>query len=166
MDQDPTSQPLAESSRLSDDLEADVDDSHDLNEPASPGVESSAILNDFSYGTVSSVEDVQKTSLSHPADGTIEDNADESDAPDTPVIFTVIEGATKKGRGMLVSSHGYSHTVKQGNGQTTHLRCTKRNGSVDCRAIVTQKGELYQPGFHSHCHPPELAASLQARVSV
>ncbi|CAH1239157.1 Hypp5732 [Branchiostoma lanceolatum] len=94
------------------------------------------------------------TSLTHPAAGTIEDNADDSDVSDTPVNYTL----GRRKRGMLVSSTGYSYTVKpvkQGNGQTTHWRCTKRNGSVDCRAIVTQKGEQYQP---------ELAASLQARA--
>ncbi|XP_066268880.1 uncharacterized protein [Branchiostoma lanceolatum] len=169
MEHDPTSQPLAESSRLSDDLEEDVGDDLNGNEPASPGAESSDSLNDFSHGSVSSVEDVQETSLTHPADGPIEDNTDDPDASDTPVTYTVVEGATRKGRDMLVSSTGYSYTVKpvkQGNGQATHWRCTKRNGSVDCRAIVTQKGEQYQAGFHSHCHPPELSATLQAQVTV
>ncbi|CAH1264049.1 Hypp2823 [Branchiostoma lanceolatum] len=66
--------------------------------------ESSDSLNDFSHGTVSSVADVQETSLTHPADETIEDNADESDASGTTVTYTVVEGATKKGRDMLAAS--------------------------------------------------------------
>ncbi|XP_078621200.1 uncharacterized protein LOC144887683 [Branchiostoma floridae x Branchiostoma japonicum] len=63
--------PLAESTRLSEDFETDAEDFHDLNEPASAASESS--LGDFSHGTVSSIEDVQEISVTHPADGTIEE---------------------------------------------------------------------------------------------
>ena len=43
--------------------------------------------------------------------------------------------------------------------------CTIRNKSVQCKAAVTQMGEVFTMGQHQHCHPCDPGATLKAEVT-
>ncbi|KAI8503599.1 hypothetical protein Bbelb_185700 [Branchiostoma belcheri] len=83
-----------------------------------------------------------------------------------PTTYTVMEESTKRGRNKLVSSEGYSYTVKKTNNGTTHWRCVVRNKSITgtCPAIVMQKGQDYRPGFHNHCAPAGWAKTVKGNL--
>ena len=74
------------------------------------------------------------------------------------LTYSIVEGGTKRGRNLLVDSHGFSYSVKvdrRYKGSKITWRCTSRGKIEPCQAKVTQDGDMYVPSMHSHNHPAQ-----------
>ena len=71
------------------------------------------------------------------------------------MAYTVLEGATQRGKRKLVDNQGFDYTVKQYRPiGVTSWWCSHRNDKVRCRATVNQKEDSFKRGMNEHCHPP------------
>ena len=81
------------------------------------------------------------------------------------VTFEVIPRATKRGHPLLVDSDGYTYGVhRQGRGVVT-WRCTTRNRTVKCSAMVRQEGAVFTPRQQSHQHAAGSGTAVKAKLS-
>lgn len=72
------------------------------------------------------------------------------------ITYSIVEEGTKRGRNLLLDSHGFSYSVKvdkRCKGSKITWRCTSRGKIGPCQAKVTQDGDIYVPSLHSHNHP-------------
>ncbi|XP_063436670.1 uncharacterized protein LOC134718107 [Mytilus trossulus] len=76
----------------------------------------------------------------------------DSSIEDRPVTFEVVEGGTMRKAKKLVSSDGYSYTVKNSTSRTIHWKCSVRNKNIYCKATVAQRGQNFIRGIHQHIH--------------
>ncbi|XP_062585673.1 uncharacterized protein LOC134247321 [Saccostrea cucullata] len=80
---------------------------------------------------------------------------------DLPVTFKVLEKGSKRGGRLLVSSDGYSYTVKRENQRSTLWRCSKRSTNFTCHSSVTQRGGHFKQGVRHHIHMPDPHPNLR-----
>ncbi|XP_066297602.1 uncharacterized protein [Branchiostoma lanceolatum] len=165
------SPPSGESTRVSDHLDGSYR-TEDLRAPYDPPSgredeqqEDEDSLPDFSHDSIASVVEVQERSCQHPADETIETDADTSQTD--RVTYTIVAESSHRGGNMLFSSIGYSYREKKTERGKVNWRCSKQfKKNVNCRATMIQSGETLKPGRHDHNHTPELGATLKAQVGV
>ncbi|CAG2230893.1 unnamed protein product [Mytilus edulis] len=74
-----------------------------------------------------------------------------TDAIDQPT-YSVVDGASQRGKRKLVDVDGYTYTVKKQKGDSTTCWCSVRNKTTSCSATVLQKGDNFTAGRKSHCH--------------
>ncbi|CAG2190845.1 FAT4 [Mytilus edulis] len=74
-----------------------------------------------------------------------------TDAIDQPT-YSVVDGASQRGKRKLVDVDGYTYTVKKQKGDSTTWWCSVRNKTTSCSATVLQKGDNFTAGRKSHCH--------------
>ncbi|OWF50368.1 hypothetical protein KP79_PYT09479 [Mizuhopecten yessoensis] len=89
---------------------------------------------------------------------------DVSVVEDVAVTYQVVEGGTKRGGRKLVSSDGYSYTVKKTTRTSTAWPCSVRSVSLWCRASVLQHGEEFRFGQVAHVHAPDPGTLINAKV--
>jgi len=89
--------------------------------------------------------------------------ADASKLP--PLTYTVVDGATKRSKARLVSSHNYVYNFKK-TLKSGHIvwQCCVRNKCVYCTAVVKQIGDVFMPGSVQHKCVPKTSALAGARV--
>lgn len=88
-----------------------------------------------------------------------------TDEQQQPVRFEIIESASQRGKRKLVESSGYTYTVKRRYDEENAVwRCSCRNKTTSCSATIRQRGAVYTPGPHVHCHQPLVGAGIAAKV--
>lgn len=85
---------------------------------------------------------------------------------DQPVTFEVIETGTIRRAKRLVSSDGYSYTVKNSTAKTINWRCSVRNKSVWCKATVMQRGDIFVRCGTAHVHPSDPGITKKTKIKV
>ncbi|XP_021339362.1 uncharacterized protein LOC110440548 [Mizuhopecten yessoensis] len=87
---------------------------------------------------------------------------------DEETRYEIIENGTSFGHRKLVSSDGYSYTVKRSSARTTTWKCSVRNRKVQCSASVIQRGQSFTRGLNDHIHSgiPCLAKRLKVMSKV
>ena len=82
-----------------------------------------------------------------------------------PVRFEVVESSTQRGKWKLVDSSGFTYTLKRRyNDENAVWRCSVRNKTTSCSAIIRQRRMVYTPGLHMHCHQPLVGADIAVKV--
>ncbi|XP_052083890.1 uncharacterized protein LOC127721252 [Mytilus californianus] len=68
----------------------------------------------------------------------------------------------------LVSSDGYSYTVKNATSRTINWRCSVRNKTISCKATVAQRDQHFIRGAKPHIHPndPGVVKKTKIRAEV
>ncbi|CAC5405260.1 unnamed protein product [Mytilus coruscus] len=101
------------------------------------------------------------------------DDSDDSDTSDSfiedrPVTFEVVNSGTTRNAKKLVSSDGYSYTVKNATSRTINWRCSVRNKTISCKATVAQRGQNFIRGVKPHIHPndPGVVKKTKIRAEV
>ncbi|KAG1679378.1 hypothetical protein GQR58_012952 [Nymphon striatum] len=69
--------------------------------------------------------------------------------------FQVVDGATQRGKPMLVDQLGYSFTVKKKSARGTSWWCSVRNKRERCPATVAERNGAFHVGNLRHCHPAQ-----------
>ena len=83
------------------------------------------------------------------------------------ITYTVVDGATKRGKEMLIDSQGYRYNIKRRRLNVTDWQCSVRPKDNPCRATVKQKrNDLFERNTCSHNHPGEPGAITAAKISV
>ena len=85
------------------------------------------------------------------------------DGPES-LTFHLIEGGTKRSKIKLADSDGYSYNVQLRRNTCTYWQCTVRPQRNRCKAIVIQRGDMFQQGKQEHNHPPVVGTVTAARV--
>ena len=81
--------------------------------------------------------------------------------------FTVVDSGTQRSKRKLVSSHGYTFTLKRQNTNSTEWRCSVRNKRVTCPVVVVQRGDSYTTQkFHQHASKPGILTSVKIAKEV
>jgi len=100
--------------------------------------------------------------------------AADSDSDDD-VVFELLESGSQRAKPKLASSDGYHYTIAKVRESATYWRCSIRSTkkSADrsrksCSATVTQRGNSFTIGKHSHNHPsqPGISNVLKIRQDV
>ena len=84
------------------------------------------------------------------------------------VTFQVVESGTQRGKRKLVSSDGFTFTLKRQNRGETVERCAIRNKTVTCPVTIQQRGTCFvQHKDHLHAARPDIlrAVEIQKKVS-
>ncbi|XP_042234198.1 uncharacterized protein LOC121874220 isoform X2 [Homarus americanus] len=118
--------------------------------------------NSFTFNfPIEPVTPVQETSLK---DEPIPENLPD----DQPVIWEVIPFGTNRGKLRLLSSDGYSYTVRKEKESVTYWTCSIRQKHNRCPASVIQRETTFKPGLQAHNHPgtPGLLATTKVSVAV
>jgi len=84
--------------------------------------------------------------------------------PSVPATFKVVSTGTTKQKPLLVSSDGFSYSVKTVRPTSTLWHCTKRSRQCPCKATVLQRNAEFSVGAHQHCHEPEPGVATVAQV--
>ena len=83
------------------------------------------------------------------------------------ITYTVVNGATKRGKAMLIDNQGYTYNIKRRRLNVTDWQCSVRLKDHPCRATVKQKNnDLFEQNTCSHNHPGEPGAITAAKISV
>ena len=83
-----------------------------------------------------------------------------------PVRYEVVESSTQRGNKKLVDSSGHSYTVKRRySDDHAFWRCSVRNKMTSCLATVRQRGMVFTPGPHMHCHQPIVGVDTAAKIT-
>ncbi|XP_071147135.1 uncharacterized protein, partial [Mytilus edulis] len=95
---------------------------------------------------------------------------------DIPVTFEVVENGTMKRAKKLVSSDGFSYTVKTKVSDTGSLEplvmymfdfwCSVRNKKVWCKATVMQRGHNFVRGSTDHIHASDPGITKRTKIRV
>ncbi|VDI72607.1 Hypothetical predicted protein [Mytilus galloprovincialis] len=85
---------------------------------------------------------------------------------DIPVTFEVVENGTMKRAKKLVSSDGFSYTVKSSTSKTVNWRCSVRNKKVWCKATVMQRGHNFVRGSTDHIHASDPGITKRTKIRV
>ncbi|CAC5370087.1 unnamed protein product [Mytilus coruscus] len=85
---------------------------------------------------------------------------------DRPVTFEVVENGTMKRAKKLVSSDGFSYTVKSSTSKTVNWRCSVRNKKVWCKATVMQRGNNFVVGATDHIHASDPGITKRTKIRV
>ncbi|XP_078603877.1 uncharacterized protein LOC144877706 [Branchiostoma floridae x Branchiostoma japonicum] len=80
------------------------------------------------------------------------------------VTFTFIPRGTKKGRGKLTDSLGYSYTVKRPKPTVTYWECSKRRKNMRCPASVVERDQHFRRGQNYHNHPPVVNSGTNIKI--
>ena len=72
--------------------------------------------------------------------------------------YTIIPGGNSRGGMAMVGSNGHRYGIKMIKSNVTYWRCVVRNRLCNCRAVVIQRGNVFVPGTHGHCHSPNFTA--------
>ncbi|OWF41527.1 hypothetical protein KP79_PYT02184 [Mizuhopecten yessoensis] len=83
---------------------------------------------------------------------------------DEEVTWGVVDQGTNRRCRKLVSSDGYTYTVKGSTKTTTTWRCSVRNKKVWCRASVSQRGDVFTCGTIDHVHGSDNLAMKRVKV--
>ena len=83
------------------------------------------------------------------------------------ITYTVVNGATKREKAMLIDNQGYTYNIKRRCLDVTDWQCSVRPKDHPCRATVKQKNnDLFERNTCSHNHPGEPGAITAAKISV
>ena len=83
------------------------------------------------------------------------------------VTYTVVDGATKRGKTRLIDSQGYTYNVKRRRVNATDWQCSVRPKGNPCRATVKQNNnDIFERNTCSHNHPGEPGAITAAKIAV
>ncbi|CAB4027969.1 hypothetical protein pdam_00025431, partial, partial [Paramuricea clavata] len=83
------------------------------------------------------------------------------------VTYTVVDGATKRGKSRLIDSQGYTYNVKRRCVNATDWQCSVRPKGNPCRATVKQNNnDIFERNTCSHNHPGEPGAITAAKIAV
>ncbi|XP_076082107.1 uncharacterized protein LOC143052855 isoform X2 [Mytilus galloprovincialis] len=85
---------------------------------------------------------------------------------DIPVTFEVVENGTMTRAKKLVSSDGFSYTVKSSTSKTVNWRCSVRNKKVWCKATVMQRGHNFVLGSTDHIHASDPGITKRTKIRV
>lgn len=133
--------PIAQSSRNSDEMDSESEDSTDLGSFVVP-------------------TQIEESSIADNSPGAYE-------IGEIPAVTTyeVIKDGSQKGKEKLADSNGYTYTVKtrRANGNKVWT-CSVRNKTTWCKASVQQKGSEFTRGVHPHIHSAQLGAATAIRV--
>ena len=58
----------------------------------------------------------------------------------------------------------YSYGIKRTSKTCTKWRCTMRNKTIQCQALVTQTGDAVTRGTTEHCHEAESAKATKVKI--
>ncbi|KAH3876108.1 hypothetical protein DPMN_039389 [Dreissena polymorpha] len=61
----------------------------------------------------------------------------------SPITYEVMQGASQRGKDLLVTSTGYTYNVKETNSSCIVWWCTVRNPTVRCPARVPQSANHF-----------------------
>jgi len=89
---------------------------------------------------------------SHLNIGNVNRNESTATISDNDVQFTVLQGASSKGKDVLVDSAGFAYSLKPTAASTKYWRCVIRNRTCCCRATVIETIAGYRLGLHPHTH--------------
>ena len=117
-------------------------------------------MDDLDLPSVSMPTTVEEEQLRHPF---IPEEADDVE-PDSE--FQVIEGASQRGKPLLIDNQGYSYTQARVGKTVTAWRCSVRSSSKTCPATVQQRGEKFSRGPQPHSHSGNPGAAAKARITV
>ncbi|XP_033746946.1 uncharacterized protein LOC117332171 [Pecten maximus] len=92
--------------------------------------------------------------------------AEDSILDDQPTTYEVLAKGTTRGKPLLVSSDGYTYTVKRTNKSTTIWTCSIRSKNIRCYASIVAKGTQFNRGPQEHVHPPEPRKTAKAKVTM
>ncbi|XP_061191678.1 E3 ubiquitin-protein ligase RNF12-B-like isoform X2 [Saccostrea echinata] len=81
-----------------------------------------------------------------------------------PVTYHIEQETSQRGKKLLITSDGFSFTVRMQRGERTYWWCSVRPKVDRCRATITQKGDLFQPGAADHNHAPKPSLRTAAIV--
>ncbi|XP_038055839.1 uncharacterized protein LOC119727838 [Patiria miniata] len=84
-------------------------------------------------------------------------------------IYKTVESGTKRGKVILVDSHGYTYTKKWKKAGSTSSKvtwlCSVRGKLHRCAVSVHQDGNLFHAGLHTkHTHPAHPGADVAVQV--
>ena len=83
------------------------------------------------------------------------------------VTFQVVDSGTQRSKRKLVSSDGYTFTVKRRNSASTECHCSVRNKTVTCPVTVVQRGDTYTVHkTHLHQSQPGIINTVQIQKEV
>ena len=83
------------------------------------------------------------------------------------ITYTVVNGATKHGKAMLIDNQRYTYNIKRRRLNVTDWQCSVRPKDHPWRATVKQKNnDLFEWNTCSHNHPGEPGAITAAKISV
>ena len=82
------------------------------------------------------------------------------------MTYEVVTGGTKRGKDLLVDSHGYIYNQRKAKYEyRLDWECTVRSKHTRCYANVKQFGQTFTRGKKEHCHPPVKGALTKAKIS-
>ncbi|XP_065928228.1 uncharacterized protein [Magallana gigas] len=103
-------------------------------------------------------EQLQENSLIEDAIGPV--------VPDnTPVTYSVEEETSQRGKKKLLTSDGFSFTVRLQRGESTYWWCSVRPKEDRCKATIIQKGNNFLPGHQLHNHPAKPGSHIAAVIT-
>ena len=83
------------------------------------------------------------------------------------ITYTVVNGATKCGKAMLIDNQGYTYNIKRRRLNVTDWQCSVRPKDHPCRATVKQKNnDFFEWNTCSHNYPGEPGAITAVKISV
>ncbi|CAH1264074.1 Hypp2849 [Branchiostoma lanceolatum] len=122
------SPPSGESFRVSDQLDGSYR-TEDLSAPYDPPSDREDELHEdddslpaFSHDSIAPVVEIQERSCQHPADETIETDADTSQTD--RVTYTIVAESSQRGGNMIFSSIGYRYAENQTERGKVYWRCS------------------------------------------
>lgn len=80
--------------------------------------------------------------------------------------FEILQGATQRGKAMLIDQMGYSYNVKKKTSATTTWWCSVRGKEHRCPARVKERNGMFQEGGLSHSHPARPGILAAAKVVI
>jgi len=81
--------------------------------------------------------------------------------------FTLVDSGTQRSKRKLVSSHGFTFTIKRQNSNSTEWRCSVRNKTVTCPVVVVQCGDSYSTrNTHLHASKPGIMSTVKITKEV
>lgn len=83
------------------------------------------------------------------------------------VTYTVVDGASKRGKTRLIDSQGHTYNVKRRRVNATDWQCSVRPKGNPCRATVKQNNnDIFERNTCSHNHAGEPGAITAAKIAV
>ena len=81
-----------------------------------------------------------------------------------PVTFQLVKSGTKRRNASLKDNLGFCYNIHSKRPYATYWQCTVRPKGNPCKASVTERDGVFQPGKHCHNHTVEVGATTAAKI--
>jgi len=63
-----------------------------------------------------------------------------------------------------VDNKGFKYGLWRRVGETVYWRCCIRNSAIQCRATISQRGQVFKRGAHAHTDIPVRGRKMTAKI--